>query len=107
MPTLIILLIFALAGFLFYRIRTFRIKAPFKKQWTLSKANIALGAFLFLFGLNRLFVRPDLLVYIVCSVFIIYGGFVIFASLRAYRYYLPLAAKEAEESYRDSLNSGQ
>lgn len=107
MPTLVILIVFALIGFIYYRIKTWKTKAPYKKRWVLSKANIALGSFLVLFGMDRLFVRPHLLVYIVCAVFILYGGFIIYAGTRSYRYYFPLAAKEAEASYRESINSGR
>lgn len=107
MPTLIILLIFAFIAFLFYRIKTWKTKVPYKKHWLLSKANMALGSFLLIFGLNRLFLRPHLLVFIVCTVFILYGGFIIYSSIKSYRYYLPLATKEAEAIYKESLNNGQ
>lgn len=107
MPTLVILLIFALAAFLFYRIKALRTKAPYKKRWVLSKANIAMGAFLVIFGINRLFMWPDMTVKIICTVFLLYGAFIIYSSIRAYRYYFPLAAKEAEDLYHESVSSGQ
>ncbi|TCP32080.1 YtpI-like protein [Scopulibacillus darangshiensis] len=107
MPTLIILIIMSFIIFAFFRIKAWRTKEPFKKQWTLSKAHAALGSFLLLFGINRLFVGHGTIVIIVCAVFILYGAFFVYGGIRAYRHYFPLAVQEAEEKYKQSLNNGQ
>lgn len=105
MPTFVILIILSLVFFIYFRIRTWRIKEPFKKQWTLSKANIALGSFIFFFGLNRLILGPGTIVLIVCLVFIVYGAFIVYGGIRAYRHYVPFVVQEAEEQYKKSTNS--
>ncbi|MFC7393663.1 YtpI family protein [Scopulibacillus cellulosilyticus] len=107
MPTFIILIVLALAMFVFYRIKVWRTHEPYKKLWTSSKANIALGAFLFFFGLNRIFFRPSTISFIICAIFILYGAFIIYSGIKAFRHYLPLAVKEAEDNYRESINNGQ
>ncbi|MBM7644805.1 amino acid transporter [Scopulibacillus daqui] len=107
MPTFIILIVLALMAFIFYRIKVWRIQEPYKKLWTSSKAHIAMGAFLFFFGLNRILFRPSKISIIVCAIFMLYGAFIIYSGIKAFRHYLPLAVKEAEDNYRETANNGQ
>ncbi|WP_027724086.1 YtpI family protein [Tuberibacillus calidus] len=104
MPTFIILIILSFAMFIYYRIRAWQIHAPYKKKWTVTKANMGLGAFMFFFGLNRLFIQASALSAIVCGVFILYGLFIIYYSIKAYRYYWP---RMVEESRRSVTSNGQ
>ena len=104
MPTFIILIFLSLFMFLFYRIRAWQIRAPFKKKWTITKANIGLGAFLLFFGVNRIFIHPTTITFIICGVFMVYGIFVVIFSIKAYRYYWP---RMVDEDRKSTISSGQ
>jgi amino acid transporter len=105
-PTFIILIILSLFMFIFYRIRAWQMRAPFRKKWTITKANIGLGAFLIFFSVNRLFIHPSTITAIICGVFVLYGIFIVMYSIKAYRYYWPRMVDEAKAS-ATSVNSGQ
>ncbi|MGV3488678.1 MAG: YtpI family protein [Tuberibacillus sp.] len=108
MPTFIILIILSLMMFLFYRIRAWQIRAPYKKKWTVTKANMGLGAFLIFFGINRLFIQASTLSAVICGLFILYGIFIVSASIKSYRYYWPRMVEEAKRSASSSsANNGQ
>jgi|SRR3954451_18283792 hypothetical protein len=97
MPILIVLIIFSLAFYIFYKVKYFRTKLPAEKKWISAKSSIALGSFVALFGLNQLFLFQSTVTYIVALVFIILGGVNISGGIKAYKYFLPLAVKEVQE----------
>ncbi|MDZ5472499.1 YtpI family protein [Bacillus sp. 31A1R] len=96
MPIFAILIIFALAFYVFYKIKYFRTKRPAEKKWLASKSSIALGVFVFLFGVNQLFINQSTTTYIVSAIFIILGAINILGGRKAYKHYLPIAIQEAE-----------
>ncbi len=69
-----------------------------EKKWLSGKSSIALGLFVFVFGVNQLFLYPTTTTYIVAALFILIGGFSIFGGYKMYKHYLPFAIKEAQES---------
>ncbi len=98
MPVLVILIVISLAFYLVYKVKYVRSKRPAERKWISAKSSIALGLFVALFGVNQLFLNGNTVTYIVAGIFILIGGFSIYAGLKAYKYYLPLAAKEAQEA---------
>lgn len=68
-----------------------------EKKWLSGKSSMALGLFVFGFGVNQLFLYPTTTTYIVAALFILIGGFSIFGGYKMYKHYLPFAIKEAQE----------
>jgi len=93
--------------FIFYRIRAWQIRAPFRKKWTVTKANIGLGAFLIFFGVNRLFIQHSAITLIICGIFILYGIFIVIYSIKAYKYYWPRMVAEARGAASSAANNDQ
>lgn len=98
MPVLVIIIIFSLAFYLYYKTKYFRTKLPAEKKWISAKSSIALGTFITFFGINQLFLYQTTVTYIVAAVFIILGVINIVGGIKAYKYFLPLAAKEVQET---------
>ncbi|MBP2241391.1 amino acid transporter [Cytobacillus eiseniae] len=98
MPILVILIIFSFAFYLVYKVKYVRSRRPAERKWLSSKSSIALGLFVALFGVNQFFLNGNTVTYIVAVVFILIGGFSIYAGFKSYKHYLPLAAKEAKEA---------
>jgi hypothetical protein len=98
MPILVILIIFSLAFYIYFKIKYIRTKAPAEKRWISAKSSMTLGTFISLFGVNQLFLFHTTITYIVASIFIILGMINIWGGYRAYRYFLPLAAQEAQDT---------
>lgn len=97
MPVLVILIIFSLAFYIFYKTKYFRTKLPAEKRWISSKSSIALGSFISLFGINQLFLYQTTVTYIIAGLFIVLGAINIWSGVKAYKYFLPIAAKEVQD----------
>ncbi|MGM9924613.1 MAG: YtpI family protein [Bacillus sp. (in: firmicutes)] len=100
MPVFVILIIIALAFYLFYKTKYFRTKLPMERKWLSAKSSIALGTFVAIFGVNQLFLFQTIVTYIVATIFILVGGLSVWSGIRAYRFFLPLAIDEANTSNR-------
>ena len=97
MPILVLLIVLSFAFYIFYKVKYVRSRRPAEKKWLSAKSSIALGVFVALFGVNQLFLFQSTVTYIVAAIFIIVGSLSVWAGLKAYKFYLPLAAKEASE----------
>ncbi|MFC3883223.1 YtpI family protein [Bacillus songklensis] len=97
MPIFVILIIISLSFYLYFKTKYFRTKRPMEKQWISAKSSIALGAFVLLFGINQYFIHQSTLSIVIGILFIAMGGGSIWAGMRAYKYYYPLAVKETHE----------
>ncbi|MDM5228876.1 YtpI family protein [Cytobacillus sp. NJ13] len=98
MPIFVILIIVSFSFYIFYKVKFFRSKQPAERQWISAKSRIALGSFVAIFGLNQLFLYNTTTALIVGIVFILIGGLSIWGGIKAYKFYMPHAAKEAEEA---------
>lgn len=96
MPVLVTLIVISFSLYLFYKVKVFRCRRPAEKQWLSAKSRIALGAFVGLFGVNQLFLYDTTTTYIVAVLFILVGVLSIWGGIKAYKFYLPHAADEAE-----------
>ncbi|MEK3798154.1 YtpI family protein [Peribacillus sp. FSL H8-0477] len=97
MPILVVIIVISFAFYIFYKIKSFRTHRPMEKKWLSGKSSMALGLFVFGFGVNQLFLYPTTTTYIVAALFILIGGFSIFGGYKMYKHYLPFAIKEAQE----------
>ncbi|WP_053367378.1 YtpI family protein [Bacillus sp. FJAT-27245] len=96
MPILVILIVFSLAFYVFYKIKYVRSTKPAERKWISAKSGIALGLFVLTFGLNQLYLNHSKVAYIIAAIFIILGGINIWSGIKAYKFYMPYAIKEAE-----------
>ncbi len=97
MPILVILFIFSLSFYVFYKAKYFRTHRPAEKKWISSKASVCLGLFVAFFGLNQFFVNHSAVSYIVGTVFVLLGAINVWGGIKSYKFYLPLAVEEAEQ----------
>jgi amino acid transporter len=97
MPILVLLIVLSFVFYIFYKIKYVRSRKPAERKWLSAKSSIALGLFVALFGLNQLFLFQSTVTYIVGAIFIIIGLMSVWGGIKAYKFYLPHAAKEAEE----------
>jgi hypothetical protein len=87
MPTIVVFIVLSAILFLLYRFRALSVKNEWEKKFTLAKANIAMGVFLISFGLNRLFLHPQTVTYVISGIFILYGLFFTYDHIRRSKYY--------------------
>ncbi|PGT91222.1 MULTISPECIES: YtpI family protein [Bacillaceae] len=97
MPVLVVLIIFSLAFYLYYRVKAYRSNKQAEKSWISAKASIALGLFVAFFGLNQLFMFRSTLSFVVGIIFLLIGFGSAWAGYRAYKHYLPYVLKEIKE----------
>lgn len=98
MPILVLLIVLSFVFYIFYKIKYVRSKRPAERKWLSAKSSIALGLFVALFGINQLFLFQTTVTYIVGAIFIVIGSLSIWGGIKAYKFYLPHAAKEAQEN---------
>jgi YtpI-like protein len=98
MPIFIILIILSFALYVFYKVREVRAKEPFYKQWTGTKAKMALGSFLASFGLNELTAVEGRVQLWVALIFLAYGIVLLLMNWKMYKHFLTLARQEANET---------
>ena len=67
MPVLVILIIFSLAFYIFYKTKYFVPNYLQKKVGFQAKSSISLGSFVGLFGINQLFLFQSTVTYIVAA----------------------------------------
>lgn len=79
-----------------YKVKYFRTHLPAEKKWLGAKSSIALGSFVFFFGLNTLINPLSTVATVVGIVLMLVGLGSAWAGIKAYRFYLPYAVKEAE-----------
>lgn len=102
MPVLIIFIIFSLAFYIYYKVSYFRTNKPNEKKWLSAKSTIALGAFVGLFGLNRMYISTSPTSITISIIFILVGLIAIGTGIRAYKFYLPYVTKESNQSEKES-----
>ncbi|MDO6656145.1 YtpI family protein [Anaerobacillus sp. 1_MG-2023] len=97
MPIFVILIVFSIVFYLFYRVKSVRHNGVATTQWLNSKASIALGLFLIFFAINTLTVSLSTVTVIVAAVFILLGLVNVTVGYKKYRHYLPFAIEEAKD----------
>ncbi|HHY72733.1 MAG TPA: hypothetical protein GX497_05830 [Bacillus bacterium] len=97
MPIFGILSVLCISLYIFFRVKYFRTKQPYHRQWISSKATISLGLFMLFFGADQLILWKDKVSTIVGIVFSVVGLAYAFQGFRTYKYYQPKAIEEAEQ----------
>ncbi|MGG3736023.1 YtpI family protein, partial [Heyndrickxia coagulans] len=82
------------------KLKNIRSLLVMQKKVFSAKANMALGSFIFLFGVNELFLFHTAATYIIATVFIALGLFNIAGGFKRLRFYQPEMQKERDESRR-------
>lgn len=98
MIVLVSLIVLSFLFYLFYKMKQYRSHLYAERKWLAAKANIALGFFIFLFGVNQLFIFNTTITYIIAAIFIALGCINIVGGYRLFKFYLPIAVKEADEA---------
>ncbi|PPA71629.1 YtpI family protein [Jeotgalibacillus proteolyticus] len=99
----VFLIIFSAVSYLYFKTKQIRSPRPVEKQWQASRAGIALGVGIGLFGINQLFLfnfemSSDLIVtYIIAAAFILVGFGSAWLRYKAFKQLTPFLAKENEE----------
>ena len=96
MPIFVILILMSFSFYLFYKIQYVRTKNGTEKKWLSAKSSIALGTFVALFGINRLFLGITPLSLAVSLIFMAVGIASCLSGLRAYQYYSPYVEREGK-----------
>lgn len=96
MPVFVIIIVFSLMFYLYYKIKFFRSKNRNEKKWLSAKSSIALGTFVLFFGVNRMFITQTTLSIVIGLIFIIVGSVSIWTGIKAYKFYLPHVLKEKD-----------
>lgn len=99
MPVLIILILSSLGLYIYYKIQYFRTKQDLSRRFLTAKSTIALGTFVALFGINRIYISQETVPLIISFIFIVIGTLSIWSGMRAYRFYLPRMVKELEKDH--------
>lgn len=102
MPVFITIIVIALSLYIFFKIKEWRVKAPYEKRWTKAKANIALGVFIGTYGLNRLFINESEYDLIIGGIFLVLGTLNIILGYKAYKHFLPYAIEESDQKHTKS-----
>lgn len=67
---LVTLIIFSFAAYFYYKTKQFRATLPIQKKWYKAKAGLALGVFIFIFGINTCIIYPTFVGYLIAALFI-------------------------------------
>lgn len=102
MAIFVILIIVSLAFYVFYKIKALQAKQrPYEKSWVNAKGSIALGLAMVFFGIDELILTPKTAIIIISAVLIIVGGYFVYQNFRIYRYFTPLATREANDAKKE------
>lgn len=97
MPVLVVLIIFTLAFYVYYKIKSYRSNKPIEKRWISAKSSIALGLFVAFFGMNQLFLYRSTLSFVIGAIFLLLGFASAWTGYRAYKHYLPQVLSEVKQ----------
>jgi len=101
MPVFVVIIVFSVIFYLYYKVKSFKTKAQIEKKWWNAKSSIALGLFVAVFGFNRLFITQTTVSIIIGILFIIVGTISIWTNFKAYKYYLSYV-----ESKKENMEKG-
>lgn len=96
MPVFMLVIIFSLSFYIYFKIKSIRTKKPNEKKWISGKSSIALGIFVLFFGINTIFMMRSTLSIIIGFIFIIIGALTVYGGHKVYKHFLPLAFDEAK-----------
>lgn len=93
---LVIAIVISIVWYFYFKTRQFRTDLPIRKKWYAAKASSCLGAFVFLFGLNYVFLFPETLTYVIAGIFMALGGYMAVFNYKASKHYGKYVQEEFE-----------
>ncbi|WP_033541911.1 YtpI family protein [Planococcus sp. CAU13] len=91
----IVLMIFSIMFYFYYKTKQFRTTLPIRKKWYASNASVFLGSFGVFLGIDLIIVSQTPLTYIVAGIFIILGLVMVIHNYKAAKHYHQFVAEEA------------
>ncbi|KOY81218.1 hypothetical protein I6G82_03055 [Lysinibacillus macroides] len=82
--------------YFYFKTKQFRSPLPIAKKWYKSKANIGFGSFILFFALNQAYLFPGLYTFIIVTILVILGIYVIVENIKKARHY----GQFVEEEFR-------
>lgn len=73
--------------YFYFKTKQLRTNLPIRKKWFAAKASLCLGAFIFFFGINFLYIYQSSITYIVSGLFILLGAYVMYHNYKASKHY--------------------
>lgn len=98
MPVLTVITLLSLGYYIYFKFKAFRANHGDEKQLYSAKAFIALGVFVGVFGLNRLFISQSATVVVICSIFLLSGCAAVWTGWKTYKFYLLNVREEKTEN---------
>lgn len=89
-------IVLSFVAYFYFKTKQFRSTLPIRKNWYKSKAGIALGAFIAIFGVNQAFLFPSTTTFIIVAIFILLGIAVLIDNTKKMRHYGQFIREEYE-----------
>ena len=93
---LVVCIIFSFVAYFYFKTKQFRSNLPIAKKWYKSKAGVALGIFIAIFGMNQAILFPSTTTYIIVAVFLLLGIAVMTDNTKKTRHYGKFVQEEFE-----------
>ncbi|MBU9712935.1 YtpI family protein [Evansella tamaricis] len=93
----IVLIIFSLVFFVYYKVQQSRVSGPAERRWYSAKGSIAIGIFFISFGINSYLSLGTQVSAYVTVLFVGFGLVNVIFGAKHYKTFLPLARKEIEQ----------
>ncbi|MBE1554399.1 YtpI family protein [Sporosarcina limicola] len=92
------LIIVSAVFYFYFKTRQFRTSHmfPIRKKMYASMAGYSLGGLLLFFGINQLILFSGLATYVIATIFIVFGAYVLIYNYRTYQHYKRFVAEETE-----------
>ncbi|MBU9721132.1 MULTISPECIES: YtpI family protein [Bacillaceae] len=101
----VILIIFSLIFFVYYKVQQARVGGPMERRWYAAKGSIAIGIFFISFGINSYLSLGSQVAAYVALLFVAFGLVNIIFGGKNYKNSLPYARKEIELRESEANNS--
>jgi len=92
----VFVIIVSFVFYFYFKTKQFRSRLPIAKKWYKSKANIGFGSFILFFALNQAYLFPGLYTFIIVTILVILGIYVIVENIKKARHY----GQFVEEEFR-------
>ncbi|TQR08439.1 YtpI family protein [Psychrobacillus soli] len=84
---LICAIVVSFVWYFYFKTKQLRTHLPIRKKWFAAKAAVCLGAFVFFFGINFLFIYQSSVTYAVTGLFVLLGGYFMYHNYKASKHY--------------------
>lgn len=92
----VVFIVFSFVAYFYFKTKQFRSALPIAKKWYQSKAGVALGIFISIFGLNQAYLFQTTTTFIIVGIFLLFGIAVTFDNIKKTRHYGKFVQEEYE-----------